>query len=81
MLFIDIALKAVGIQIIYAAIVVIIFTIADKKNKHKDQQEEWQMQNELTLCAILIVVMAFFMVLGMVGIRKEKREQKLEEQK
>ncbi len=37
MLFIDIALKAVGIQIIYAAIVVTIFTIADKKNKHKDQ--------------------------------------------
>lgn len=38
------------------------------------------MQNELTLCAILIVVMAFFMVLGMVGIRKEKGETQLEEQ-
>lgn len=35
MLFIDIALKAVGIQIIYAAIVVTIFTLAEKKKKEK----------------------------------------------
>lgn len=34
------------------------------------------MQNELTLCGILVAVMAFFMVLGMVGIQKEKKEQK-----
>lgn len=75
LLFVDIALKAVGIQIIYAAIVVTIFTIAEKKRKGKNQQEERQMQNELTLCAILVVVMAFFMVLGLVGIQKEKKEQ------
>ncbi len=32
------------------------------------------MQNEMTLCGILIGVMAFFMIVGMIGIRKEKRE-------
>lgn len=37
LLFVDIALKAVGIQIIYAAIVVTIFTIAEKKRKGKNQ--------------------------------------------
>lgn len=37
MLFVDIALKAVGIQIIYAAIIVTIFTIADKKRKNEDR--------------------------------------------
>ena len=39
------------------------------------------MQNELTLCAILIVVMAVFMVIGMVGIYKEKKEQGAKEDK
>lgn len=32
------------------------------------------MENELTLCGILIAVMAFFMIFGMVGIAKEKKE-------
>lgn len=33
------------------------------------------MQNEMTLCGILIGVMAVFMILGMIGIQKEKREK------
>ena len=32
-MFVDIALKAVGIQIIYAAIVVCVFTLAEKIRK------------------------------------------------
>lgn len=36
------------------------------------------MQNEMTLCGILIGVMAFFMILGMVGIRMEKARQSQE---
>lgn len=44
-MFIDIALKAVGIQIIYAAIVVICFTIGEKagighKKDGKEQEEK-----------------------------------------
>lgn len=31
------------------------------------------MQNEMTLCGILIGVMAFFMILGMIGIQREKK--------
>lgn len=34
------------------------------------------MQNELTLCGILIAVMAVFMIVGMIGILKEKRDAK-----
>ena len=32
------------------------------------------MQNEMTLCGILIGVMAFFMILGMIGIQREKKQ-------
>ena len=40
------------------------------------------MQNEMTLCGILIGVMAFFMIVGMIGIQKEKKEmQEAAEQK
>ena len=38
MIFIDIALKAVGIQIIYAAIVVAAFGIGTKMMKNKKEQ-------------------------------------------
>ena len=31
------------------------------------------MQNEMTLCGILIGVMAFFMIVGMIGIQREKK--------
>ncbi len=34
------------------------------------------MQNEMTLCGILIGVMAFFMIIGMIGIQKEKKEMR-----
>lgn len=39
-MFIDIALKAVGIQLIYAAIVVFSFTIAERVQKKKEQQKQ-----------------------------------------
>lgn len=37
------------------------------------------MQNEMTLCGILIGVMAFFMILGMIGIQREKKQMQKDE--
>lgn len=39
-MFVDIALKAVGIQLIYAAIVVFSFTIAERIQKKKEQEKQ-----------------------------------------
>lgn len=39
-MFVDIALKAVGIQLIYAAIVVFSFTIAERIQRKKEQEKE-----------------------------------------
>ena len=39
-MFVDIALKAVGIQLIYAAIVVFSFTIAERIQKKKEAEKQ-----------------------------------------
>lgn len=44
-MFVDIAIKAVGIQLIYAAIVVFSFTIAEKVQKKKEQEKQEEVHN------------------------------------